>query len=413
MHLPKLTDNEHTLLMDNHGCLKCHHLFEYHVSKDCTNDWPDAVTYHTITAAAAKVGKIRKNVTAAIIPTTGSTASTSTVAAIVTPHPVAYVAANMHSVINDDDDDSNSDDSNCVSPHSSLSCATVVSNTEIPASTVKQIKEKAGPAPFFEPHLWWHCSTDASNLMPLTINALIDPGAHAVLIHTSLVDTLQLHHHTLHKPKIIELVMDSDGKKCEVVLHEYIKLKLYDPSNYWRSQTIRALITPSLCAPVILGLPFLVNNHIVIDHADRTVIDKKSRFDLLNPKPPPLPVQPKTKLKDLFTKVMATCKLVFAELKLACHKHYQPPVRIEPVRIITAIWQTIENVAAKIDLEKMGTKMVTEYHDVFELIPHVNQLPTDIYCNIQLKDATQKKKTNHFQIVFHTVKIQRSLETLN
>ena len=117
---------------------------------------------------------------------------------------------------------------------------------------------------------------------------------------------------------MIELVMESNGKKAEIVLCEYVKLKLYDPSNYWQSQTICAIITPTLCAPVILGLPFLVHNHIVIDHAEWTVIDGKSGFDLLNPKPPAVPAPPKTKLKDIFTRVMATCKLVAAELKLLC-----------------------------------------------------------------------------------------------
>lgn len=101
-------------------------------------------------------------------------------------------------------------------------------------------------------------------------------------------------------------------------------------------------------------------------------------------------MQPKTKLKDIFTKVMAAHKLVSAELKLACHKQNQASMKIELVNIFTAIQQTIENVVAKIDLEKMGAQMVTEYHNVFEPIPHVNQLPTDVYCNIQLKDATQQ-----------------------
>ena len=82
--------------MDNHGCLKCHHLFEYHVLKDCTNDWPNAATYHTITTAG-KAGKIRKNVAAAVTSATGPIASSSTVAAIISPNPVAYITVNVQS----------------------------------------------------------------------------------------------------------------------------------------------------------------------------------------------------------------------------------------------------------------------------------------------------------------------------
>ena len=135
---------------------------------------------------------------------------------------------------------------------------------------------------------------DVSDFMLQTINALIDPGSHAVLIHAGLVNMLLLRRRLLHKPEIIELVMESNGQNSQIVLHEYVKLKLYDPSNYWQSRTVQAIITPTLCVPVILGLPFLVHNHIVVDHANRTVIDKISGFDLLNPKPlvMPLPQNP-------------------------------------------------------------------------------------------------------------------------
>ena len=139
-----------------------------------------------------------------------------------------------------------------------------------------------------------------------------------------------------------------------------------------------------------MGLPFLVHNHIVVDHANRTVIDKISGFDLLNPKPLVTPLPLKRKLKDLFTKVMATRKLVSAELRLACQKYYCAPVRVNPVNIIVAVQQMIENVAAKVLLEKMGTKMVEDFTDIFEPILHVSKLPTDVYCNIELKDVTQK-----------------------
>ena len=62
--------------------------------------------------------------------------------------------------------------------------------------------------------------------------------------------------------------MKSNKEKTEIVLQEYIKLKLYDPLNYWQSWTVCTLITQTLCAPVLLGLPFLVHNNIVIDHVE-------------------------------------------------------------------------------------------------------------------------------------------------
>ena len=118
----------------------------------------------------------------------------------------------------------------------------------------------------------------------------------------------------------------------------------------------------------MVGLPFLVHNHIVVDHMDRTVINKISGFDLLNPRPLVTPLPPKHKLKDLFMKVMATWKLVSAELRLACQIYYRTPVRVDPVNIITAVWQVIENVAVKGLLEKMGTKIVEDFKDIFKPI---------------------------------------------
>jgi hypothetical protein len=76
------------------------------------------------------------------------------------------------------------------------------------------------------------------------------------------------------------------------------------------------VIALSLCAPVILGLPFLTHNNIVIDHSSHTVIDKVSGFNLLNPKAPPPP--PKQKLKDFFTELTANHKLMVAELNMVC-----------------------------------------------------------------------------------------------
>ena len=87
----------------------------------------------------------------------------------------------------------------------------------------------------------------------------------------------------------VEMAMPEEGKKHVVRLNEWVKLSLYDVSGSWTSKTVRAIIAPSLCAPVILGLPFLEHNNIVIDHATRTVIDKTCGFDLLHlpPLPPP------------------------------------------------------------------------------------------------------------------------------
>jgi len=51
---------------------------------------------------------------------------------------------------------------------------------------------------------------------------------------------------------------------------------------------------------MILGLPFLVHDNIIVNAFARTVIDKNSNFDLLNPIPPTPLKAVKQKLKDFF-----------------------------------------------------------------------------------------------------------------
>ena len=262
--LPKLTNNEHTLLMDNHGCLKCHCVFAYHVLKDCPNDWPNTMTYCPVTAAG-KAGKVRKGSAAAVM--SGGVGPSLAVADVLTSHLVAYVTSNMQSIIDNNADYRDSNDSIKVSSHHPPLCTAMIFELEIPVSTSQHVKKRTGPIPFFEPHLWWWCLTSASDFLPQTLNALIDPGSHAVLICEDLINSLLLCHQTLHKPEI-KLAMTSNEKKAKIVLWEYMKLKLYDPSNYWQSQTVHVLITQILCAPVLLGLPFLVHNNIVIDHVE-------------------------------------------------------------------------------------------------------------------------------------------------
>ena len=79
-----------------------------------------------------------------------------------------------------------------------------------------------------------------------------------------------------------------------------------------------------------------------------------------------------------------------AELKLLCCEQYIPAEKIKPVNVTAAVRHSIENLTAKIKLENLGCKLTVDFKDVFEPIPRVNQLPDDVYCTIQLKDAAQK-----------------------
>ena len=47
-------------------------------------------------------------------------------------------------------------------------------------------------------------------------------------------------------------------------------------------------------------------------------------------------------------------------------------------------------------MQALGKGLMKEYSDVFALIPHLDELPTDIYCRIQLKDAMQTIKSHSY-----------------
>jgi hypothetical protein len=178
--------------------------------------------------------------------------------------------------------------------------------------------------------------------------------------------------------------MRSGRQKVLVELTHWVKLKLHDPSNHWTVKTVRAIVTPGLCAPVILGLPFLVHNNIVVDHAARTVIDKTSNFDLLNPVGPPPAPPPKKKLKELFLDLKENRKLMVAELKMVCAERKCITERslepVKPVDIVAAVRRQIEVLAAQEHLQKLGQQVITEFTDVFAPIPHIDDLPSDVYC---------------------------------
>ena len=79
------------------------------------------------------------------------------------------------------------------------------------------------------------------------------------------------------------------------------------------------LSVPGLCAPMMLGLPFLTHNDIVVDTSACTAIDKQYNLDLLHPIPPVPPPSPTQKLHDFFTELQEDRKLMVAKLEMVCH----------------------------------------------------------------------------------------------
>ena len=282
-------------------------------------------------------------------------------------NPIAYITPNASSVIEGHTSSDSDSDGASLSDHITLRVASSL---------------KVG-SPLHVPHLYWQCLTSGNtNEFTITFEALIDHGSSTVLISEQYVSLLGLRRRWLREPYSAELVMDNNGL-TDIQFSEYIKLQLHDLSSFWSSKSICTIIAPGLCAPMILGLPFLVHNDIIVDVAARTVVDKKCGFDLLHPTAPPLTTHPKCTLKEFHQQLQADWKLMVAELKMVCHDrllHMKSKFeQVAHVNPIAAIRCRIEILGAQQELQKLGVVIKIKFKDVFSEIPHMDDLPSDIY----------------------------------
>jgi hypothetical protein len=92
--------------------------------------------------------------------------------------------------------------------------------------------------------------------------------------------------------------------------------------------------------------------------------------------------------------------LMVAELKWICAERRNLIKNkfetIKPVDHVAAVRQRIEVLAAQDKLRKLSTDIISEFPDVFSPIPHIDSLPTDVYCRIKLKDLAKLIHTRSY-----------------
>jgi len=334
-------DSERTLLNEHEGCMKCHYFYTGHHSHSCPNSFPLGKGYKMLSLtdvlSAKKAKAIAKPVTKPIATTSAtieavdSDNKVSTTAAILPDSPGKY--------------NSDSDEDWDVSCHE-VSCP-----------------------PLHSKHLIWNCHIHSRmDDFPVKTHALLDNGVHLVLICPDLVDHLGLKKYHLHKPELIDIAISKEKKKTE--LYYYVKLSLSSLDSAWTSHVIKAIVTPGLCLPVILGLPWLERNSIVTDHATRTCIDKIKNYDLLNPPSivPPLP--PKPKLQEQIKIMEADKKLVLAELMMVVHDRLKnskvKPEQVKEFDVAGTIHKHLDVLITQEQLDKQEKSLRTEYKVIFE-----------------------------------------------
>jgi hypothetical protein len=70
---------------------------------------------------------------------------------------------------------------------------------------------------------------------------------------------------------------------------------------------------------------------------------------------------------------------------------------VRPVDVVAAIHDQIEVLAHWDELNEKADKICSEYPSLFEPMPHVHDLPTDVLCEIKVKDANLRFQTRSYQ----------------
>jgi hypothetical protein len=252
-------------------------------------------------------------------------------------------------------------------------------------------------SPLSVPHYIWRANIFANAEFPTPLDCLLDSGAHLVLIRPETVADLGLRICKLHTPERATLAINSQPQTF--FMYDYVVLSLSSLNNAWTSRPVRALIAPNLCTNILLGLPFLKHNKIVIDHELDTAIHKPTGFDLLNEnKPCPLitPLPLSRSPKQIRDKIERVKREVLAELKCRCAERLQVLEqnnyfdKIPSFNPVASILKTIELLASKEHLQKLNSDLKDGFKQIFEPIPHIDDLPPHKPARIHLRDAYKK-----------------------
>jgi hypothetical protein len=382
--LPSLTLSERALLRDNDGCYKCRRFFQDHRTANCHNDFPSPDSYKTLTSedvARAKARTEKKPPSAA--PSRK-------------PKPVAALQDATHENASTAALDYSSD--GVYATFGPTAASSVLGN-----GSFSEGENSVSLPPLRSKHFVWKCYVDSGPTadLPLTAHTLIDNGAHIVLIRPQLVEQLHLPVYELDEPEEVDVAINTSCKeKKKQLLSSYVILRVTSLDHSFVAKPVRALITPGLCMPIILGLPWLEHNKIVCDHADRSCIVKDLNYDLLRP-PAILPPAPrKLKIREQIAITKKLKKLALRDLidkfKTDWALRRAADDKVKEVDVVAAIRTRIATISILDDLEKRGAQIRQDYATVFKPIPHMNQLPTQFQARIKLKDAEKTIKNRSY-----------------
>ncbi len=240
---PKLTEQERELIRIHKGCRVCCQLFADH-SLPCNRLPPDATIYHTITPDFITEAK-----------------RTAPIAAV-----------------HDDPDSPAPSEENI----GFFPVAAVIPSDAVPFTLGNGSVSSDEVGPLSVKHFLWSAKAWALDGIFLSLNCLIDTGAHLNCIRSDLVRKLNLKSKTLAKPLLVTLAFDGSSAKRPHLFSFYVEFSLLSKNSDWESRTCKALVVNNLCTDFILGLPFLCHNKLVVNCEAETIIHKPLGFNLLS-----------------------------------------------------------------------------------------------------------------------------------
>ena len=200
---------------------------------------------------------------------------------------------------------------------------------------------------------------NATDCISLKTKALIDGGAHMVLIFPDIATHLALPKLPLTNPEHVNVAMGAPNQ-LDMLTH-YVIIEPSSLNRLFISHPVHTVIAPGLCMPLILGLPFLVTNKVICNYVERTCIATENipQYNLL-----------------LKTKTMPRLH-----------------INADTPDILATLKEQIITLSLEEELAAQKTEICTHFAHIFEATPHVDELPIEPVARIRLKDQNHVIKS--------------------
>ena len=203
-------------------------------------------------------------------------------------------------------------------------------------------------APLKCKHLTWNCSLTGP-AGPFPVNALIDSGAHMVLIWPDLVHKLKLPILPLQTPELVNVTIALNTPSLP--LSHYVLSCPASLSDTFTSRPIHAVLANNLSVPLILRLPFLTNE-----------------------------------MSCNYAKCECIIMVKGWSVNILARPHRSPTTPNYNHMILAALHECARLPGPDHTLHEYEMELQAQFSSMFEPLPHASELPKQPVARIKLKD---------------------------